>query len=236
MHHQPEAFGSLVRRREREGLARCLDLGLGPADPLGHRRLGNEERGGDLAGGQAADRAQRERDGQRGGERRVAAQEHEDQCVVAPRGRVGAGHRPGGGELLAAPARVVAAVLIRQPAGGDPDEPSERVVGLPLGGPGCGCGDQRLLHGVLGICEVAVTADEPTEDPRRKLAQQVLEARARGHGSGVTARGHSSGSGALSTSRTSIGCRIGTPSGPGAADARAAISMARPTVSTSSSR
>ncbi len=235
--HQPEAFRALVGRRERERLARCLDLGLGPADPLGHGRLGNEERGGDLARGQAADRAERERDGQRGRERRMAAQDHEDQRVVAPRGLlVRAGHRPGGGQLLPAAARVVAAVLVGQPAGGHPDEPAQRAVGPSLGGPCGGGGNQRLLHGVLGVGEVAVTADERTEDLRRKLAQQVLEARARGHSSAVTARGHSSGSGALSTSRTSIGCRIGTPPGPGAADARAATSMARAAVSTSSSR
>ncbi len=140
--HQPKAFRALVGWRERERLAGCLDLGLGPADPLGHGRLGNEERGGDLASGQAADRAQRERDGQRGRERRMAAQDHEDQRVVAPRGLlVRAGHRPGGGQLLPAAARVVAAVLVGQPAGGHPDEPAKRAVGPPLGRPCGGRGD-----------------------------------------------------------------------------------------------
>ena len=60
---------------------------LRPADPLGHRRLGDEEGAGDLGGRQAADRAQRERDLRRRGQRRVAAQEEQRERVVL----VGAG-------------------------------------------------------------------------------------------------------------------------------------------------
>src|SRR5881398_3944837 len=51
------------------------DLALGPDDALGHRRLGDEERGRDLLGGEAGDRAQRERDLGLLGKRGVAAGE-----------------------------------------------------------------------------------------------------------------------------------------------------------------
>lgn len=63
------------------------------------------------------------------------------------------------------------------------------------------------------------------EDLRREFARQVLGARA-----------HRSSPGAPITCRTSIGCWIGTPPGPGAADACAAISMARFSDSTSTIR
>ena len=124
-----------------------------------------------------------------------------------------------GGEVLPPAAGVVAAVLVDHAAGRDADQPAERVVGHAVGRPLRRGGDERLLHGVLGVGEVAVAADDGTEDLRRELAQQALGAR--------PAVDHTSGSGALSTSRTSIGWRIGTPFGPGAADAWAAISSAR---------
>jgi hypothetical protein len=53
--HRPQSLAATARRRERERLAEALELRLGPADPLCHGRLGDQERGGDLAGGQAAD-------------------------------------------------------------------------------------------------------------------------------------------------------------------------------------
>ncbi len=87
MQHRSQPLRTLIGRREREPLAGGFDLGLGAADPLGHGRLGNQERGSDLAGGQAADRPESERDGRRWREGRVAAHEHEDQRVVPPRRR-----------------------------------------------------------------------------------------------------------------------------------------------------
>ncbi len=104
---------------------------------------------------------------------------------------------------------------------------ARRVVGPPFAGPRGRGGEERFLHRVLGVGEVAVAAHDRTENPRRQLAQQAL-------GAGVA--GHISGSGAPITWRTSIGWRIGSPFGPGAADARAAISIARSGVSTSISR
>ena len=85
--HRPQPLVPLSGGREAERLVRSLDPGLGPADPLRHRRLGDQERRRDLAGGEAADRPQGEGDGRRRREGGVAAHEHEDQRVVLPRGR-----------------------------------------------------------------------------------------------------------------------------------------------------
>ena len=104
----------------------------------------------------------------------------------------------------------IAAVLVRQAARRNTNQPSGRVVRLPLRGPRGGGGKQRFLHGILGVSEIAIAAHQRTEDLRRQFTQQVLGA----HGGR-----HTSGSGALSTWRTSIGWRIATPPGPGAADA-----------------
>ena len=49
------------------------DGALGPADPLRHRRLGNQVGLGDLAGGEPADGPQRQRHGRGRGQRRVAS-------------------------------------------------------------------------------------------------------------------------------------------------------------------
>src|SRR5579859_1512509 len=125
----------------------------------------------------------------------MAAHEHEDQRVVAPRSRLRAGDRPGSGQVLPTAAGIVLAVLVGHAAGGDTDEPRQRVVGLPVGGPGGGGGEESLLHGIVGAGEVAVAADDRTEDLRRQLSQQALGARG---------GGHTSGSGALITWRTSM--------------------------------
>jgi hypothetical protein len=58
------------------------DLGFAADDPLGHRRLGHEERAGDLGRRQAAEQAEGERDARRGRERRVAAGEDQAEAVV----------------------------------------------------------------------------------------------------------------------------------------------------------
>src|SRR5215475_15482506 len=133
-----------------------------------------------------------------------------------------------GGSAIAAASsrrlRLLAAQLIGHLPHGGLDQPATRVGGHPVGRPVPGRRDQRLLHGVLRGVEVAETADEHAEDLRRQFTQQVLEARP---------GAHSPLAGAPITCRTSIGCWIGTPPGPGAADAFAAISIARASESTS---
>src|SRR6185312_7853108 len=77
-----EQLGALRGRRQPERGARRLEALLGPADPLGHGGLGDEEGRRDLGGGQAADGAQGQRDGGGGGQGRVAAKEDEGERVV----------------------------------------------------------------------------------------------------------------------------------------------------------
>lgn len=92
-------------------------------------------------------------------------------------------------------------------------------------GPLDGGREQGLLDGVLGGVEVAVPAGEQADDPRREFAQQVVDGRA--------GQGQSSAGGAAITWRTSIAMFSGSPPGPGAEEACAAISIARCSVSQS---
>src|SRR5262245_11155951 len=92
--------------------------------------------------------------------------------------------------------------------------------------------EQRLLHRILGSGEVAVPAREHTENLRRCLAQQVLDAHGDVQRSPPACSSHASISatslGASSmTWRTWIGCSSGMPPGPGTAESLAAISIAR---------
>jgi hypothetical protein len=65
-----------------------LDLALGPDQPLGHRRLSDQEGVRDLSGAQAAERPQGEGDLSVGGERRMAAGEDELESLIGDDGLV----------------------------------------------------------------------------------------------------------------------------------------------------
>jgi hypothetical protein len=67
---------------------RVGDLALGTHDSLAHGRLGDQEGAGDLAGGQASERAQRERHTRLHLQRRVAAGEDQPQPIVDHRALV----------------------------------------------------------------------------------------------------------------------------------------------------
>ena len=216
--HGPEPPRPLVRRRQRERLAGGLQRGLGPADPLGHGRLRHQERGGDLPGGQAADRAQRERDGRARGQRRVAAHEHEDQRVVParrrPRPAPGPPWRPattrrpappgGGGRPRCGTASVSrrAATRISQPSG---------LSGVPSAGHRVAAASSASWTASSAAAKSPKRRATAPEGLRRQLAQQALGARGPAHpgpaypGPAYLAGAHTSGSGALSTWRTSMG-------------------------------
>ena len=83
--HVGEAAGQVVRAGHPERDRGLPDLALGPHQPLGHRRLRYQERGGDLGGGEAAHRPQRERHPHAAVEGGVAAGEDQRQLVVAHR-------------------------------------------------------------------------------------------------------------------------------------------------------
>ena len=90
--HGGEAVGELVVGRHPVGDVGVGDLAPGPDQPLGHRRLGHEQRPGDLGRGQAADRAQAERHAGLERQRRVAAGEDQAELVVAHARVSGSGH------------------------------------------------------------------------------------------------------------------------------------------------
>src|SRR5262249_38393402 len=144
------------------------------------------------------------------------------------RGPVSARTEATRGAALTPPAPgIVTPVLVGHLARGHPDQPGERIVRRPVGGPRGGGGEQRLLHGVLGVGEVAVAPDDRAEGARRQGAQRIR---------GGPPAGPISGSGALLTARSSMGWRTGAPFAPGAAEILAAISRARSADSTSTIR
>src|SRR5688500_5549933 len=92
----------------------------------------------------------------------------------------------------------------------------------PLGHPGIGpldgCGEERLLHCVLGSIELAEAPDDGAEDSRGKLPQELLEGGCRRH---------------ISSPASSISARISTTSYSASG---VAISTARSRVSTSTAK
>ena len=80
--HRVQAVGELGAAGHAVGGVVVAQLALGPDDALGERRLGDEEGPGDLGRVEPAEQPQRQRDLGVGGERRVAAQEHQSELVV----------------------------------------------------------------------------------------------------------------------------------------------------------
>ncbi len=217
MQDDPQPLLPLRAVRQAERAARSLDPLLGPADPGRHRGLGHQERAGDLGGGQAADRTQRQRRLRGRGQRRMAAQEQQDQRVVGARDLLG--RHLGGRRRLALAPRVVAAQLVDEPPGRDGHQPAARVVRHALDWPLHGRGEDGLLHGVLAPLELPVAAGQRAEDLWRELTQQVLDGRSR-HDSNCPS--------------ANITCRTSTPSPSIALSGiRAASSIARSLLSQS---
>ena len=138
-----------------------------------------------------------------------------------------------------------ASPLVDEAVLGGREEPAVRRRRDALAGPVVGRRDERLLDGVVRRVEVARSPGERAEDPRRQVAQQVLDAGPGDvPGGGLAQRACPTCSrnapisaafdGASSmTWRIVMGCWIGTPFSPGTADRRAAISIARASDSTS---
>ena len=81
--HRGEPFASLRPVRNLEGHVGLRERALGADDALRDGRLADEERAGDLVGGQTAEETQREGDARLGGQHWVTGDEHEAQQVVA---------------------------------------------------------------------------------------------------------------------------------------------------------
>jgi hypothetical protein len=153
--HRRQPLGERFRGRHPEGDARLADLALGPHQPLRHGRLGDQEHRGDLGGGEPAHRAQGEGHAHAEVQRRVAAQEDQRQPVVPRAGRRAGRRRLAHGRLLLprAPRLPPPPVERLMPRRGG--QPGRRVGRDPGGRPLAQRGRARLLHGLLGLLEVA---------------------------------------------------------------------------------
>ena len=171
--------------------------GLGPADPLGHRGFGDEERPRDLGGGQTADGAQGEGDLAGPGQLGVTAQQQQRDRVVddsCPVDLV----RAGGDHLVGRGPQLVGALalgpgplgphLVDQPTGSHGGQPRVRAVGDALRRPLLVRRQQGLLQRVLGGAEVAVPPHQGREDLWRVGPPQVLGELVRAHRGELTGR------------------------------------------------
>lgn len=149
---------------------------LGAADPLRHRGLRHQEGVGDLTGGEAADRAQGERDGRGRGQVRVRAQEEQEQAVVPLPDR--SGRRLVVDGLLPLPASGLAAARVHEPAGRHGGEPGSRVARW-MARPDPQRLDQRLLQAVLGCGEVVAAPHQGGQHLRDEGPEQALVHRVR---------------------------------------------------------
>ena len=167
----------------------------------------------------------------------MTAHEEQDERVVVLfafgiEGRDEEEWRFSGGGGFAIEARTLAAHAIGHAARGNVDEPGARIVGEAFLRPLICGGDECILHRVLGGGEVAEAAKDGTEHLRREVAEEMLGGCVERRHNGFLQATNSSG-GPLMTWRTSMGMTKGLPSAPGAEEARAAISCARCSLSTS---
>ena len=177
LEHRRQAGGPLRAARDFERDARLGERPLGTNDALGDGGLRDQERAGDLPGGQAAEQAQRQRQARLGGEHRMAGGEDEAQQVVADvvvdgGVEIRAGARLPALELAAdllvlAPEPLTPAQDVDRPALRGGHEPRPRVVGDARLGPPLEGDHQRLLREVLGEADVADEAREAGDEPRR---------------------------------------------------------------------
>ncbi len=180
MQHGAEPLRPVLVGQHVEWHAGSLDALLGAADPLCHGRLGNQERVRDFGRGQTAHRPQCQGDRRRRSQGGMAAHEEQDERVVLLRFILDAIERRYVRRLfrchrgLPAPASQLATQTIGHAPRGDLNQPAARILGNAFARPLHGRRHQCLLNGILRRGEVAETADDRSEHPRRELAQQML--------------------------------------------------------------
>ena len=136
----------------------------------------------DLRGGQPADRAQRQRDLNLGGEGRMAAGEDQPQHVVVERGVSLASSRGCRVEqqlvrqlCLLAAKRDLPADAVDRLVAADIDQPGPRI-GRRIGGrPALQRHRERILQRVLGEIEIADEADQRRQRPARLVAEYFFD-------------------------------------------------------------
>src|SRR5581483_8854376 len=151
---------------------------LRPDEALGERRLQQQERAGDLAGREAAERAQRQGHLRLQGERRVAAREEQLEALVGERRGHGRRRLPLEQRQLRGERPLAPDPVDRAVAGGD-REPGAGVRRDAVARPPFGGDRERLLGGRLGEVEVAEEADQGGEDAAQLVAEGLLEGQAR---------------------------------------------------------
>lgn len=138
---------------------------LGRRDALGDPGLGGEEGARDLGRRQAADQPQRQRDAGRGGQHRVAGDEHQPQDIVGLLIRLLV-EVPGQFLVLAVeplrPSNVVDRATLR-----DRRQPGPRIVRHPGRRPLLQRRDQGVLGELLGESDVVDKPGQPGDDPGR---------------------------------------------------------------------
>ena len=172
---QPLRQRAVVGNAERD--ARIRDLALRPREPALHRLVGDEERAGDLLRGQAAERAQRQRDLRLEPERWMAAREDQLQPLVGKPRLVhlvlhDLGHLEQS-RLLGE--RAVAAQTVDRAVSGRDRQPRARVGRRTVARPAFGCDREGLLSGLLGEVKVAEEADQVCEDAAPLVSEDLLE-------------------------------------------------------------
>jgi hypothetical protein len=184
-HHPCGALGQQVRRRDPVGDARVADLALRPGQALGHGRLGDQESARDLRGGQAAERAQRERDPCVERERGVAAGEDQPEPVVHDPALVrGSGGEPAfvlvgehGGLPQLRGLDLSAAQHVERAVARGRGEPGGRIARDPGGRPVLEGLRERVLHALLGQVPVAGQPDQPGHEAAPLLGEDQGEGR-----------------------------------------------------------
>ncbi len=175
--------------RDAVGDAGVPDLPLGPREPLRHRRLGDEERPGDLDGRQAAERAQRQGDPSVRREGRMAAREEQAEAVVGQVHHLLVAPETSEGielsrDLQLLPSESLPAQTIDRTVAGGGGDPGTRVVRHPLACPAIEGDDERVLYGLLRQVEVPGHADEGRDRTPRLVAERAIDDRVRVGGDG----------------------------------------------------
>ncbi len=158
-----QPFGQIGVLRHAVGNARVADLALGADQSLGHGRLGDQERAGDLGGGQAAKQPQRQRGPGLQGKRRMTAGEHQAEPVVAHGAFLG--RRVVGGAQqrclgMAVLADGLPAEAVDCPVARGSDDPAGRAWRRAGARPAFNGHGEGLLDRLLGEVDIAEAADQ----------------------------------------------------------------------------
>ena len=179
--HARQAFGQELGGRDTVGDRRLPDLALGPNEALGHRRLRDEEGTGDLAGREAAEGLQRQRNSRVHPQGRVAAREDQPQPVVGDPAHVRLVSSERLERLHDAELR---RLLTQRPLTPEPvdravargrRDPRAGVVGDPALGPDPHGLCERLLHRVLGEVEISQDPDQGRDRSTLLAPEQAVD-------------------------------------------------------------